>query len=238
MNAPKTIKFRVIYFNIKILYCTLIVVFAIYIGEIVNFTVKHKDPMGSFFLPVWVIFGFGIIMLLPPTIATMLSVFELTTEGVIEHKGYFWGLFRGFAHTPWSGFQSWDNSLFFLPGQREKIPQINLYYKGRGVIRVNKKTRRLFCDDKPQEWNSFSRHLTALLTEVKLPCKAPESEKSKRNLVIYISAGAGALILFLFMAYGVLAFIAQPVVFIVALFIVLLLSALSWMKSGKKRSVK
>jgi VIT1/CCC1 family predicted Fe2+/Mn2+ transporter len=53
--------------------------------------------------------------------------------------------------------------------------------------------------------------------------------------VIYLSAGAGALILFLFMAYGVLAFIAQPVVFGVALFIVLILLALSWMKSGKRR---
>jgi hypothetical protein len=77
--------------------------------------------------------------------------------------------------------------------------------------------------------------LTALLNEVKLPCKAPESEISNRNLVIYLSAGAGALILFLLMAYGVLAFIAQPVVFLGALFIVLVLSALSWMKSGKHR---
>jgi hypothetical protein len=37
------------------------------------------------------------------------------------------------------------------------------------------------------------------------------------------------------MAYGVLAFIAQPVVFLGALAIVIALSALSWMKSGKHR---
>jgi hypothetical protein len=235
MNALKTIKFRVLYGNMKIFYCALIVSFGVYIGEIVNFIEIHKDPMGSFFFALWVVFGFGVVFLLPWAIATMLSTFVLSSEGVAEYKGYIWGLFRGKAHTPWSGFQSWDNSLFFLPGQREKIPQINLYYKGRGIIRVNKKTRRLFGDDKPLEWNAFSRHLTALLNEAKLPCKAPESEISNRNLVIYLSAGAGALILFLLMVYGVLAFIAQPVVFLGALFIVLVLSALSWMKSGKHR---
>ena len=237
MNAPNTIKFRVLYGNFKIYFISLALYIAVYVGGIISFLnkLKHPMPMDEWHLMNWVGFGFILLLLLPWSIAVMLSTFVITAEGVVEYKGYVWGLFRGFAHTPWSGFQSWDNSLFFLPGQREKIPQINLYYKGRGVIRVNKKTRRLFCDDKPQAWNAFSRHLTALLTEVKLPCKAPESEKSKRNLVIYLSAGAGALILFLFMAYGVLAFIAQPVVFGVALFIVLILSALSWMKSGKRR---
>jgi hypothetical protein len=206
----------------QVLYCTLSVVLAVYIGEIVVYTRSHKDPL-DFFLAQWIAFGFILFFLLPPFIATMLSTFVLTVEGVMEYKGYFWGLFRGNAHIPWSGFQSWDNSLFFLPGQREKIPQINLYYKGRGVIRVNKKTRRLYCDDKLLEWNAFSRHLIALLNDVKLPCKAPKSEISNRNLVIYLSAGAGSLILFLLMAYGVLAFIAQPVVFLGDLFKILVL---------------
>lgn len=191
--------------------------------------------MDEWHLMNWVTFGFVLLFLLPWAIAAMLSTFVFTSEGVTEYKGFVWGLIRGKARTPWSGFQSWDNSLFFLPGQREKIPQINLYYKGRGAIRVNKKTRRLFCDDKPIEWNAFSKHLIALLNDVKLPCKAPKSEQTKQNWVIYLSAGAGAVILFLLMAFGVLTIIAQPVVFGGALFIVLILSALSWIRSGKRR---
>jgi len=237
MNASKTIKFRVIYGNMKVFFISLTVCIAGYIGGIINFLHKleHPMPMDEWHLMQWVAFGLILLFILPWTIATMLSTFVITSEGVMESKGYVWGLFRGKARTSWSEFQSWDNSLFFLPGQREKIPQINLYYKGRGAIRVNKKTRRLYCDDKPMEWNAFSRHLTALLNDVKLPCKAPKSEQTKQNWVIYLSAGAGALILFLLMAFGVLTIIAQPVVFGGALFIVLILSALSWMKSGKRR---
>lgn len=237
MNTPNVIKFRWIYFNAGILNITLIIYLAIYFGGMIVFLYKHENlqPMEEFYLGNWICFGFILLFLVPPAIATMWSTFILTAEGVVEHKGYFWGLFHGKSHIPWSEFRSWDTNYAYAPAERKAFPQINLYYKQEGCIRVNQKNKRLFYNDRPLKWDAFSKHLVALLNEVNLPRATPKSERSKRNLWVLFIVVAAALILLLLVAYGVLTMIAQPVVFFVALFIVLIMTALGFTLRGGNR---
>lgn len=144
--------------------------------------VRMLESLASYAFVIWCIVGPLVAVVAPLFIGSIVSSFTFTNAGVDERRGYLYGLLPVLLYHPWSAFLSWHRSDAFLPMLPQPVPQIKLFYRAGGYIRVDRLVKRLWIDGTIATWEAFSESLSILLNETAIEYAATKSEK--RNIAL------------------------------------------------------
>jgi hypothetical protein len=211
MKHPYKLVCRFYNVSLPIYFILLTALFIIHVIIIMNYYQHHSFPGEKDFFIISFFSIMVVPLFLPIPFASMLSNFSFSTGGVVEERGYLWGLYKKRIITPWTGFESWDKSYYYSPVTRESIPQINLYEKPARLLHVfrfnPKATSKCKSNDRPVKWDTFSKHLIEIFEEVNLPNMKPEVEKKRISVAQNLLIGTAALLLLMIIVAGVLSLI-------------------------------